>query len=134
MHKSKIIQELKFKAVRSGGSGGQHVNKVSTKVELLFNVKNSLALSVKEKNRIKTNLAQRITKENNLLLQCDETRSQHKNKQLVVKRFLNLIENALKVDKPRRKTKPTKSSIEKRLLLKQKNSLKKANRGKPRLD
>jgi ribosome-associated protein len=134
MNKSKIIQELQFKAVRSSGAGGQHVNKVSSKIELVFDVLSSGALSDTEKERITTKLANRLTKEDVLLLQCDESRSQHKNKVLAIKRFLELLENALKVPKKRRKTKPSKSAIEKRLKAKKRAALKKVNRGKPKLE
>lgn len=134
MDKIKIIQELQFKAVRSSGAGGQHVNKVSTKIELSFNLDNSNALSETEKERISLKLAHRLTKENMLLLQCDESRSQHKNKDLAIKRFLEVLENALIVPKKRRKTKPSRGAIEKRLQNKKKAALKKVNRGKPDLD
>lgn len=134
MDKEKIRQELQFKAVRSSGAGGQHVNKVSTKIELLFDVYNSNALTEKEKNRLFLKLKNRLTKENVLLLQCDESRSQHKNKTVIVKRFFELLENALKVPKKRRKTKPTRSSIEKRLKTKKKAAQRKAYRGKPNME
>ena len=134
MDKVLIVQELQFKAVRSSGAGGQHVNKVSTKIELSFDVSNSNALSDREKERVLLKLNYRLTKENLLLLQCDESRSQHKNKELAIKRFLELIESALKVPKKRKKTKPSKAAIEKRLKAKKKSSEKKANRAKPNLD
>lgn len=134
MDKEIIIKELKFKAVRSSGAGGQHVNKVSSKVELMFNVENSFALSDLEKERLYLKLGNKLTKENILLLQCDESRSQHKNKELVIKRFLEVIKTALKVPKKRRKTKPSKSAIEKRLKSKQKKAQKKVGRRKPDLD
>ena len=134
MDKEKIRQELQFKAVRSSGAGGQHVNKVSTKIELLFDVYNSNALTEKEKNRLFLKLKNRLTKENVLLLQCDESRSQHKNKTVIVERFFELLENALKVPKKRRKTKPTRSSIEKRLKTKKKAAQRKAYRGKPNME
>lgn len=134
MNKTDILRELKFKAVRSSGAGGQHVNKVSTKIELSFDVKTSNALSNREKERLLLKLGHRLTKENMLLLQCDESRSQHKNKDLAIKRFLEVIENALKVPKKRRKTKPSRSSIEKRLKSKKKAAQKKVNRGKPEMD
>ena len=134
MNKTDILKELKFKAVRSGGAGGQHVNKVSTKIELFFDVNTSNALSEKEKERLLLKLGHRLTKENILLLQCDESRSQHKNKDLAIKRFLEVIDNALKIPKKRRKTKPSRSSIEKRLRSKKKAAQKKVNRGKPDLD
>jgi len=134
MNKTDLLKELQFKAVRSSGAGGQHVNKVSTKIELLFDLEASNALSEIEKERIASKLSTRLTKENMLLLQCDESRSQHKNKALVIKRFLETIENALKVPKKRKKTKPSKSAIEKRLKSKKKAAQKKANRAKPDLD
>lgn len=134
MNKENIIQELKFKAVRSSGAGGQHVNKVSSKVELTFDLQNSNALSEREKIRLLKKLSNKLSKENILLMQCEETRSQHKNKELVIQKFLETLEANLVVPKRRRKTKPTRSAIEKRLKSKKKAALKKVNRGKPRLD
>ena len=134
MNKDQIIKELQFKAVRSSGAGGQNVNKVSTKIELFFDLNNSDALSDTEKERLLLKLSHRLTKENKLLLQCDESRSQHKNKALVIKRFLQTIEIALKVPKKRRKTKPTRSAIEKRLKSKKKSAQKKVNRKKPEIE
>ncbi|HCO84163.1 ribosome-associated protein [Arenibacter algicola] len=134
MNREGIIQELKFKAVRSSGAGGQHVNKVSSKVELTFDLENSMALTDLEKNRLLKKLSSKLSKENILLLQCEETRSQHKNKELVIKKLLETLEANLVVPKRRRKTKPTRSAIEKRLKSKKKAALKKLNRGKPRLD
>ncbi len=134
MNKDQIIKELQFKAVRSSGAGGQNVNKVSTKIELFFDLNNSDALSNSEKERLLLKLSHRLTKENKLLLQCDESRSQHKNKALVIKRFLLTIGDALKVPKKRRKTKPTRSAIEKRLKSKKKSAQKKVNRKKPEID
>ena len=130
MNREEISNELHFKAVRSSGPGGQHVNKVSTKMELVFDIKNSSALSNIEKVRISKKLASRITKNGNLILQCDESRSQRKNKELVIKRFFEIITKASKVPKPRKKTKPSKTAIEKRLKQKKIASSKKANRGK----
>ncbi len=131
MDKERIIHELQFKAVRSSGAGGQHVNKVSSKVELNFDVDNSKFLSKSEKERLYKKLEHRLTKEHMLLLQCDETRSQHKNKELAIHRFIELIESALVVPKKRRTTKPSKSSIEKRLKKKLKIAQKKVSRRKP---
>jgi ribosome-associated protein len=129
-----ILQELTFKAVRSSGSGGQHVNKVSSKVELLFNVSESLILDDEQKVRVFDKLQSRLTKESILILQCDETRSQHKNKVLIVKRFLSLLTEALKVPKKRKPTKVPKAVIRKRLKNKRIHSDKKANRKKPDID
>mgnify|MGYP003635843529 FL=1 len=134
MNREGIIQELTFKAVRSSGAGGQHVNKVSSKVELTFDLENSMALTDIEKNRLLRKLSTKLSKENILLMQCEETRSQHKNKELVIKKFLDTLEANLAVPKRRRKTKPTRSAIEKRLKSKKKAALKKVNRSKPKLD
>ena len=115
MNAEKIIKELQFKAVRSSGAGGQHVNKVSSKVELLFDLQNSTVFTEEEKELLIQKLKSKLTKENVLLLSCDESRSQHKNKEIVIKRFLALIINSLKVPKRRKATKPSKSSVQKRL-------------------
>lgn len=133
MNSEGIIHELNFKAVRSSGAGGQHVNKVSSKVELIFDLQNSNVLNLEEKELLLKNLKSKLTKENVLLLQCDESRSQHKNKEIIIKRFLELIKNGLKIPKKRKATKPSKSSIQKRLDKKKKHAFKKAFRRKPEL-
>jgi len=129
-----ILQELKFKAVRSSGSGGQHVNKVSSKVELTFNLLESLFFNEVQKELLLKKLQNRLTKEGVLILQCDDSRSQHKNKELVIKRFLRLIREGLKTPKKRKPTKVPKYIIKKRLKSKRKRSEKKANRQKPDLE
>jgi ribosome-associated protein len=129
-----LIAELIFKAVRSSGSGGQHVNKVSSKMELHFNLDSSESFSNEEKQLLLQTLSNRFTKDNRLILQCDETRSQHKNKELVIKRFLDLIKEGLIVPKKRKPTKISKSTIKKRQESKRKQSQKKANRKNPDLD
>ncbi|WP_425235019.1 alternative ribosome rescue aminoacyl-tRNA hydrolase ArfB [Ulvibacterium sp.] len=134
MDKGQLIKELQFKAVRSGGAGGQHVNKVSTKIELTFDLANSFAFLDTEKERLLDKLKPRLTNNGLLLLQCDETRSQHRNKELIVLRFFDVIESALKTPKKRKRTKPSKNSVEKRLKAKKITSQKKAGRGKPALE
>ncbi|WP_067030669.1 alternative ribosome rescue aminoacyl-tRNA hydrolase ArfB [Allomuricauda sp. CP2A] len=131
MNKQQVHSELQFKAVRSSGAGGQHVNKVSSKVELSFDVPASEGLSDVEKERLLQKLKTRITNDGVLMLQCDEARSQHKNKELVVKRFFEVLKKGLAVPKKRKPTKPTKSSIEKRLKSKKKAAEKKAKRKPP---
>lgn len=133
MNSEKLIKELNFKAVRSSGAGGQHVNKVSSKVELFFDIPNSFALAEEEKELLFKNLKSKLTKEGVLLLQCDESRSQHKNKELVIKRFLEIIVNGLIIPKKRKPTKPSRSSIQNRLDKKKKLAYKKAFRRKPEL-
>ncbi|MEO0045949.1 MAG: hypothetical protein RL705_1140 [Bacteroidota bacterium] len=126
-----ILAELQFKAVRSSGSGGQNVNKVSSKVVLTFDFKNSKALSVEEKEWLANKLATRLTSEQILILNCDEDRSQLKNKTIVTKRFLELIKNALVVPKKRKPTKIPRSVIEKRIKAKRNLSEIKQHRRKP---
>ena len=129
-----LLHELTFKAVRSSGSGGQHVNKVSSKVELTFNLSSSQVFNETQKARLQIKLQHRLTKNGVLMLQCDESRSQHKNKELVIKRFFQIITNGLIVPKRRIRTKIPKAVIRKRLKSKRKLSDKKANRRKPDLD
>lgn len=131
MNKDAIINELKFKAIRSGGAGGQHVNKTASKVELSFDVANSNALSDIEKDRLLTSLTSKITSEGMLILQCDETRSQHKNKAIVIERLLMLLTENLKTRKVRKKTSVPKGVIEKRLKEKRVRAMRKAYRKPP---
>lgn len=130
MNNENLIKELNFKAIRSSGAGGQHVNKVSSKIELSFDLENSTSLSESEKERLKTKLSSKLTKENVLILFCDESRSQHRNKEIIIKRFIELIQLSLIRPKKRKKTKPSKASIKKRLDSKKKHSEKKNNRKK----
>jgi len=134
MDKDILVSELKFKAVKSSGSGGQNVNKVATKVELYFSLEDSGAFSEKEKFRLIQKLRNKLTKDNSLILQCDESRSQHKNKEIVITRFVTIIQEALKRNKRRIPTKIPKSVIRKRLSDKRNISDKKASRKKPDLD
>ena len=129
-----LLPELTFKAVRSSGSGGQHVNKVASKVELHFVIDSSSVLTVAQKSLLKKNLQSRLTKEGELILQCDESRSQHKNKELVIQRFFETLEKGLVKPKKRKKTKVPKSAIKKRLKNKRIQSERKINRQKPNLD
>ena len=133
MDTDKIITELDYKAVRSSGAGGQNVNKVSSKVVLGFNVPASKALSDEEKLLAETLLASRLTDDGVLILQCDEDRSQLRNKDIVIKRFFLVMDAALKVDKIRRPTKIPRSVIKKRIEGKRRLSDKKQNRRKPDL-
>lgn len=131
MDAEKIISELGFKAVRSSGAGGQNVNKVSSKVVLSFDLNNSQALSEEEKLLLQTNIASRLTSDNILILNCDEDRSQLKNKAIVVRRFLEIIQKGLFVQKERKPTKVPKSVIRKRIKDKKNISEIKKYRKKP---
>ncbi|TWI02370.1 ribosome-associated protein [Flavobacterium tiangeerense] len=133
MDKQQIIAELSYKAVRSSGAGGQNVNKVSSKVVLSFNMMQSTALTAEEKLLVAENLKSRLTVDGILILNCDEDRSQIRNKDIVTKRFLNLIADALFVPKERKATRVPKSVIRKRIKDKKSTSEIKKNRKKPEL-
>ncbi|MBC5840168.1 aminoacyl-tRNA hydrolase [Flavobacterium sp. F-380] len=134
MDKLKIISELQYKAVRSSGAGGQNVNKVSSKVVLSFDLRNSAALSEEEKMLLEQNISNRLTTDLVLLLNCDEDRSQLKNKELVTKRFLQIIKKGLEVPKDRKPTKVPKGVIRKRIKDKKSASQVKQNRRKPNIE
>ncbi|MFY7741168.1 MAG: alternative ribosome rescue aminoacyl-tRNA hydrolase ArfB [Flavobacterium sp.] len=129
----KVISELSFKAVRSSGAGGQNVNKVSSKVVLSFDLNNSESLSEEQKLLLFENLKTKLTSEGILILNCDEDRSQLKNKEIVTKRFLKIIQNALIIPKERKLTKIPRSVIEKRIKEKRTNSEIKQNRKRPEI-
>ena len=134
MEIEKITSELSFKAVRSSGAGGQNVNKVSSKVVLSFDLAHSQALTDEEKLLVETKLSSRLTTDAVLILNCDEDRSQFRNKEIVTTRFLELIKNALLVPKERKPTKIPKSVIRKRIKDKKNVSEVKKNRRRPNLE
>ena len=101
---------------------------------MFFDVTSSLVLSEDDRELLLKNLRSKLTKENMLILNCGESRSQHKNKEIIIQRFLKLIDNGLKVQKERKATKPNKSSIKKRLENKKKQATIKVNRKRPDLD
>ncbi|MFT6748187.1 MAG: ribosome-associated protein [Flavobacterium sp.] len=131
MEKEIILKEVTYKAVRSSGAGGQNVNKVSSKVVLTLDVSASNGFSDEEKELLIKKLQSKLTQENILILNCDEDRSQFKNKEIVTKRLFTILQNALKVAKPRKATKTPRSVIEKRLKNKATKSITKQNRKKP---
>ncbi|MFD1062910.1 alternative ribosome rescue aminoacyl-tRNA hydrolase ArfB [Winogradskyella litorisediminis] len=134
MEFSELLKEVNYKAVRSSGSGGQNVNKVATKVELYFNLKDTSHFTEEEKLRLQDYFNNRLTKDGILILSCGETRSQLKNKTIVTKRFTELITEGLKEEKDRLPTKIPKAAKRKRLQNKRKTSEKKANRKPPKID
>jgi ribosome-associated protein len=114
--KSRYMEgEFIFSTSRSGGPGGQNVNKVSTKVELRFNLRLTSAFTEKEKELIITRLKNKINKESEIILVSQSERTQLMNKELVTDKFYDLVSKALTIQKKRRSTRPTLSSKIKRL-------------------
>ena len=131
MDKALLISEVTFKAVRSSGPGGQNVNKVASKILLSFDLVLSKALTEDEKALLQIKLASKLSQENILSITSQEERSQLKNKEIATKKFLKIIENGLKIDKPRKETKIPRGIKEKRLHAKKVMSVLKQNRKKP---
>lgn len=122
--------ELTFTFIRSSGPGGQNVNKLNTKAQLRWNVGRSAVFTPEEKARIRTKLKNKINKEDEVVLYSEKERSQLQNKEFVVEQLHKLVQQALITKKPRRKTRPTKSSIERRIETKKIQGGKKKLRGK----
>lgn len=127
-------QELRFRFSKSGGPGGQHVNKAATKVELLFDVGKSPSLSDSQRERIQKKLQNRISANGILRIEVQETRSQLKNRDLAISRFQQLLSGALKTSRRRIATSPTLQSREKRLKEKKKRAEIKKSRRRSDLD
>jgi len=133
-NKEDIIKAVLFKTSRSGGKGGQNVNKVSSKVELVLHIPSAPFFTEEEKLLILEKLASRLDSENNLHVVSQEDRSQLMNKERSVLKMIALIKFALTVEKKRLPTKTPKSVIRKRLENKFNTSVKKATRKRPELD
>ena len=127
---SDIVSEVSWKTSRSGGKGGQNVNKVETKVELLWDIDVTQLLSDELKTKIKLKLESNLNKDGFLSVTCDTTRSQHENKEQAVKKLLTLLKKALYEPKKRLATKPSKASKERKLTAKKNRGYIKTMRGR----
>jgi ribosome-associated protein len=125
-----ITSEIQFQTARSGGKGGQNVNKVETMVEGRWLVSGSNLFSEEQKQRIQEKLANRITADGNLLVKSQESRSQLENKGIVIDKMNELVARALIRKKARMATKPSKAAIEKRIEGKKKKAENKSFRKK----
>jgi len=126
--KESLIKEFSFRTSRSGGKGGQNVNKVSSKVELYWCVAQSNVFNEIEKNMILSELANRITNDGILQIFAEEDRSQLRNKEIAIKKILTLITHSLHIKILRKASKPNKTAIAKRLNNKRLVALKKISR------
>jgi ribosome-associated protein len=122
--------ELDFRASRSSGAGGQHVNKTSSRIEVFWNPLSSRALTEDQRDRLRHKLATRITTEGSIRVVASDMRSQGRNKELAEERLADLVRAALLVPKKRRPTRPTRASKEARLEGKKRQSHKKQERSK----
>jgi ribosome-associated protein len=123
--------ELRFEFARSSGPGGQNVNKVETKVRLLFDVRSSPSLSPGQRSRIEESLPTRVTKDGVLHVASQRHRSREANRQAAIERFAELIAGALREDEPRVPTRVSKKLKRRRLEEKRRQSRKKALRAPP---
>lgn len=120
--------ELQYRASRSGGPGGQHVNTSSTRIELLWDLEGSSAVTDDQRRLIRTKLAARLDSDGMVRVVASDQRSQAQNRQSADERLASLVRHALHVPKKRKATKPTKAAKERRLSEKKKNSDRKRNR------
>ena len=131
LNASQLVSELAFTTSRSSGPGGQNVNKVNTKVTVSFDVPRSEILTAEEKEILQIKLASRLTKEGVLILSSQDKRSQLQNKEAVMAKLDEILVKALTPKKKRKATKPSKTSVQKRINQKKQHSDKKKWRQKP---
>jgi ribosome-associated protein len=126
--------ELLFKTARSGGPGGQHVNKAETRVQMRWHVAASPGLPQAVKARFLARFRNRITEGGELILDCDETRSQARNREICLERLQQMLTQVATPPKPRRKSKPSKAALRRRREERQAQAAKKAARRKVEWD
>jgi ribosome-associated protein len=126
-----LTRELEFSTSRSGGPGGQNVNKVNSKVTLRWNVKDSVLLSAEEKELLLQKFSSQLTTDGALLISAQDKRSQLQNKEEVLHKLDQVLQRAFAKKKKRKATKPSKSSVKARLDSKKKHSDKKKFRQSP---
>ncbi|MCX7832884.1 MAG: alternative ribosome rescue aminoacyl-tRNA hydrolase ArfB [Ignavibacteria bacterium] len=114
-NKDIIENEMVIKTARSSGKGGQYVNKVSTKVILIFNIRESRAFDTKQKEILLNNLNNKLTKDGSLIVSSESERSQYLNKKKSIEKLYNILENALKEKTPRIQTNVPEEAKEKRI-------------------
>ena len=128
------LRELKFVATTGSGPGGQHVNRVATKIVLLWNVDLSQAISNSQRSRIKRKLTTRINKLGILRISSSKHRSQKANRRVTIERFVQLLREALKRKTPRKKTKVSPSQKAKRVDAKKRRGMIKSRRRSPSVE
>jgi len=119
------LSEIAFRTSRSGGPGGQNVNKLETKVEALFDVAHSPALTEFQRKTVLENLKGRIDSSGILRVMAQQSRSQYRNKQLALDQLVHVLRRSLKTNKPRMQSKPTRASNERRMQAKRRHGEKK---------
>jgi ribosome-associated protein len=124
--------ELVFRATRAGGPGGQHVNKASTRMEVLWDFEHSAVLSDEERVRVRVKLVNRIDAEGFLRIAADERRSLTQNRAAAIERLTELVDHARRAPKPRKPTRPTAASRRARLEAKRRRADAKRRRDRPR--
>ncbi|MGQ8337266.1 alternative ribosome rescue aminoacyl-tRNA hydrolase ArfB [Sunxiuqinia sp. A32] len=129
-HISDLSNEFVFQTSRSSGPGGQNVNKVNSRVELRFNIKDSTLLTDRQKEILLKKLETKLTSDGLLLIVSQEERSQFRNKEIAIEKLYTLLAKALKPVKKRKSTRPTRASIEKRIQSKKRLAEKKSRRGR----
>ncbi len=124
-------EEVTFATSRSGGPGGQNVNKLETRVTLRFDLAGSSALSENQKVRLRERLATRITRDGVLQVTSQRHRSQSMNREAAVERFAELLRENLREEPPRRKTRPSRAAKARRMDDKRRQSRRKRERSTP---